>query len=130
MIVVDTNVIAYLLLAGDRSAAADRLWQADRDWVAPRLWLDEFLNVLATSERHGRLESRLAAGLLDDAIDLMLDGTFEVRPERVLAVARRTGCSGYDSQYIALAEDLGVALYTWDRQILDRCPTLAVAPAS
>jgi predicted nucleic acid-binding protein len=129
VIVVDTNVIAYLLIAGDRSEAADRLWQADHEWVAPRLWLDEFLNVLATSERHGRFDSRLAAGLLDDAIDLMLDGTFEVRPERVLAVARRTGCSGYDSQYVALAEDLGVALYTWDCQILDRCPECAVAPA-
>ena len=129
MIVVDTNVIAYLLIAGDRSEATDRLWQADPEWVAPRLWLDEFLNVLATSERHGRFGSRLAAGLLDDAIDLMLDGTFEVRPERVLAVARRTGCSGYDSQYVALAEDLGVALYTWDSQILDRCPECAVAPA-
>jgi len=44
-------------------------------------------------------------------------------------VARRTGCSGYDSQYIALAEDLGLTLYTWDRQILDRCPQLAIAPA-
>jgi predicted nucleic acid-binding protein len=129
VIVVDTNVIAYLLIAGDRSEAADRLWQADREWVAPRLWLDEFLNVLATSERHGRFDSGLAAGLLDDAIDLMLDGTFEIRAERVLAVARRTGCSGYDSQYVALAEDLGVALYTWDRQILDRCPECAVAPA-
>lgn len=129
MIVVDTNVIAYLLIAGDRSQAAHRLWQTDREWVAHRLWLDEFLNVLATSERHGRLDSRLAAGLLDDAIDLLLDGTFEVRPERVLAVARQTGCSGYHSQYVALAEDLGVALYTWDRQILDRCPKLAVAPA-
>ena len=129
MIVVDTNVIAYLLIAGDRSEAADRLWQADPEWIAPRLWLDEFLNVLATTERHGRLDSRLAAGLLDDAVDLLFDGTFEVRPERVLAVARRTGCSGYDSQYIALAEDLGVPLYTWDRQILDRCPQLAVAPS-
>jgi predicted nucleic acid-binding protein len=129
VIVVDTHVIAYLLIAGDRSEAADRLWQADREWVAPRLWLDEFLNVLATSERLGRLDSRLTAGLLDDALELMLDGTFEVRSERVLAVARRTGCSGYDSQYIALAEDLGVALYTWDRQILGRCPKLAVAPA-
>jgi predicted nucleic acid-binding protein len=128
VIVVDTAVIAYLLIAGDRSEAADRLWQADPEWIAPRLWLDEFLNVLATTERHGWLDSRLAAGLLDDAVDLLLDGTFEVRSERVLAVARRTGCSGYDSQYIALAEDLGVPLYTWDRQILSRCPQLAIAP--
>nr|WP_283645820.1 hypothetical protein [Alteromonas macleodii] len=51
MIVVDTNVIAYLLIRGERSAAMDRLQQLDSEWVAPRLWLDEFLNVLCTHER-------------------------------------------------------------------------------
>lgn len=37
MIVVDTNVIAYLLIRGERSEAMDRLQDLDPDWVAPRL---------------------------------------------------------------------------------------------
>ena len=40
MIVVDTNVIAYLLIRGERSAAMDRLLEADPEWIAPQLWLD------------------------------------------------------------------------------------------
>ena len=129
MIVVDTNVVAYLLIRGERSEAMDRLQSLDPEWVAPRLWLDEFLNVLCTYERNGGISSDQAVELLDDALALMDGSSYEVPPERVLAVARRTGCSGYDSQYIALAEDLGLKFYTCDRRILKTCPDLAIEPA-
>lgn len=128
MIVVDTNVICYLLMPGERTAAAERLYRTDPEWIAPRLWLDELLNVLATSERQAFLDADQAAAILRDAVDLMQDGTYEVPPERVLAIARRTGCSAYDSQFVALAEDHHLKLNTWDRKILERCPELAVAP--
>lgn len=128
MIVVDTNVIAYLLIRGERSEAMDRLQSGDPEWVAPRLWLDEFLNVLCTYERSGSIEPSNAVEILDDALALMDGQSYEIPPERVLATARRTGCSGYDSQYIALAEDLGVKLYTCDQKILNKCPDLAILP--
>jgi predicted nucleic acid-binding protein len=128
VIVVDTNVICYLLMPGERTAAAERLYRTDPEWIAPRLWLDELLNVLATSERQAFLDADQAAAILRDAVDLMQDGTYEVPPERVLAIARRTGCSAYDSQFVALAEDRHLKLNTWDRKILERCPELAVAP--
>ena len=128
MIVVDTNVLSYLLIPGDRSEAMDRLLVKEPDWVAPRLWLDEFLNVLATYERRGTLSSQDVSSLLHDALELMHDRSYEVPPERVLAVARRTGCSAYDSQYLALAEDLGVKLYTCDRGVLEKSAGLAIEP--
>lgn len=128
MIVVDTNIISYLLIRGERSEAVDRLLDSDPEWVAPRLWLDEFLNVLATHERVGRLSPADALPLLEDALALMEGAAYEVPPERVLAVARRTGCSAYDSQYIALAEDLGVKLFTCDKGILGKCPRVALEP--
>ena len=128
MIVVDTNVISYLLIRGERSEAIDRLLESDGEWVAPRLWLDEFLNVLATYERLGKLEPEDASPILLDALGLMEEASYEVPPERVLAVARRTGCSAYDSQYVALAEDLGLKLYTCDRKVLKNCPELALEP--
>ncbi len=128
MIVVDTNVISYLLIRGDRSEAVDRLLDADGEWIAPRLWIDEFLNVLATYERNGLLTADQTAPILSDALSLMEDSSYEIPPERVLSVARRTTCSAYDSQYIALAEDLGLKLYTCDRKVLKSCPGLAVEP--
>ena len=129
MIVVDTNVIAYLLMRGEHSAAADRLLERDPDWVAPRLWLDEFLNVLCTYERNGAIGAKQAMALLEDALALMEDASYEVAPERILATGRRTGCSGYDSHYIALAEDLGLKLFTCDQHILQSCPDIAVRPS-
>jgi predicted nucleic acid-binding protein len=129
MIVVDANVIAYLLMRGERSEAMDRLQDFDPEWVAPRLWLDEFLNVLCTYERNGGIGSDQAVELLDDALALMEGNSYEVPPERILTVARDTGCSGYDSQYIALAEDLGLRLYTCDQRILRNCPDVAIEPA-
>ena len=129
MIVVDTNVISYLLIRGDRAESMDRLLAADGQWIAPRLWLDEFLNVLATYERKGLLNPEEASPILNDAMELMQDAAYEVVPERVLAVARRTGCSAYDSQYVALAEDSGLKLYTCDQGVLKKCPDVAREPS-
>ena len=55
MIVVDTNIIAYFLIRGERSESMDRLFAKDPECVAPRLWLDEFINILCTHERRGLL---------------------------------------------------------------------------
>lgn len=128
MIVVDTNILSYLLIRGDRSKAMDRLLEEEPDWAAPRLWLDEFLSVLATYERQALLTTNEVTPILNDALVLMDGASYEVPPERILAVARRTGCSASDSQYVALAEDLGAKLYTCDRRILDACRGLAVEP--
>lgn len=128
MIVVDTNIIAYFLIRGDRSVSVDRLMVSDPDWYAPRLWLDEFLNVLATYERHQLIEPEDTYKLLEDALELMDGRSYEIAPERVLAVARRTGCSAYDSQYVSLAEDTGSKLYTCDKGILRKCPDIACEP--
>jgi len=128
MIVVDTNVIAYLLIRGARSEAIDRLFANDREWVAPRLWIDEFINILCTYERNGLIDSGESILLLKDALELMDGQSYEIPPERILAVARRTGCSGYDSQYVALAEDLGTKLYTCDKKVLKTCSEIAILP--
>lgn len=129
MIVVDTNVIAYLLLRGDHSEASERLYKVDPDWVAPRLWSDEFLNVLCTYERNGLLDAQDAANILADSLLLMDGKSYDIPPHRTLSTARRSGCSGYDSQYIALAEELGIKLYTHNKRILVACPGLAVTPS-
>ena len=53
MIVVDTNVLAYLWLPGERTTAAERLLKRDPDWNAPLLWRSEFRSVLAGCLRRG-----------------------------------------------------------------------------
>ena len=128
MIVVDANVISYLLIRGERSEAMDRLQKLDPDWIAPKLWLDEFLNVLCTYERTGGLTREQSVELLEDAVALMDGASYDLPPERVLTVARQTNCSAYDSQYIALAQDLGLKLYTYDKRVISKCPGIALMP--
>lgn len=127
MIVVDTNIIAYLLIEGEFTGVVQKLRNDQSEWIAPRLWLDEFINVLATAERMS-LISELADATLTLACEAMEGRSYDIPAQRILSVARRTGCSAYDSQYVCLAEDLGVSLYTYDREILNKCPDIAIKP--
>ena len=47
MIVVDVNVVAYLLIAGDKPSLAQQAWERDSHWRVPALWRHEMLNILA-----------------------------------------------------------------------------------
>jgi predicted nucleic acid-binding protein len=55
VIVVDSNVIAYLYLAGEHTAAAEALMQRDGKWAAPLLWRSEMRDILAGYLRRGTL---------------------------------------------------------------------------
>lgn len=127
MIVVDTNVIAYLVI--DARQDVRRLLHVDRDWVAPRLWRSEFQNVLAVLMRSGRIDLARAVGFLEVARELMDGGECDVPGGRVLPLARESGCSAYDCEFVALAGDLTAPLVTADRGIRQAFPDLALSPA-
>jgi predicted nucleic acid-binding protein len=61
VIVVDTNVIAYAVLPGERTDAALALAERDSEWVAPALWRRELRNVLATVMRVRQRPLRVVA---------------------------------------------------------------------
>lgn len=48
MIVVETSVIAYLVIPGEHTEAAIAAARRDSHWTAPRQWRAELRNVLAT----------------------------------------------------------------------------------
>lgn len=127
MIVVDVNVLAYLLIEGEFSRRASALLVREPEWVAPRLWRDEFINVLCTYERLGKADR--SENLRRFALaEQTLSKTYDLPAETVFSVAASTGCSGYDSQYLALAMELGVALFTFDKRILATAPRTAKSP--
>ena len=128
MIVVDTNVVAYLLLPSPHSGAVDHLRAGDPDWLAPRLWRYEFLNILWMHVRHDGLDARAAEELAAYALGPL--GLVEQDPDPVaaLSTACGEGLSAYDSQFVALARAVGVPLFTFDRQVLRRCGDVARRP--
>jgi predicted nucleic acid-binding protein len=125
MIVVDTNVIAYLWLPGERTAAAERLLRTDPDWNAPLLWRSEFRNVLAGCLRRADLMLETALQIADGAEGQLRGREFSVPSAQVLARVQESDCSAYDCEFVVLAEELGVPLVTSDEKILRSFPGLA-----
>jgi predicted nucleic acid-binding protein len=124
MIVVDTNVLAYLWLPGERTQAAERLLKRDPDWNAPLLWRSEFRNVLAGCLRRGDLSLETALQIADGAEGQMSGREFAVPSAQVLARVHESDCSAYDCEFVALADELGVSLITSDDKLLKSFPAI------
>lgn len=127
MIVVDTNVIAYLFLPGEHAAAAEALLDRDPDWAAPVLWRSEFRNILAGYMRRKALSFEQAVQIQRDAQDLLSGAEFDVESSSVLELVRYSDCSAYDCEFVALAVQLRTQLVTMDKKVLQSFPNRATA---
>jgi predicted nucleic acid-binding protein len=125
VIVVDTNVVAYLYLPGNHTAKAEALLERDADWAAPLLWRSEFRNILAGYLRRGMLGFEAACDIQREAESLLDGGEHEVDSQRVLQLVRDSDCSAYDCEFVALAMTLGVRLVTMDARLLKAFPAVA-----
>ena len=122
MIVVDVNVIAYLLIAGEKTDHARALRFLEPEWALPDLWRDEFLNILTTYVRQGGTSLDSAKALWLAAVDLFAGREITADPTTTLDLAARHGLSAYDAQYLAVAVALGARLITEDRALLHAAP--------
>lgn len=123
MVVVDTNVVAYLLIEGDCTAQAQALYARDPDWRSESFLLVEFSNMLATYVRGGRLGAGGASGLLANA-ERTLTGTINLPHSRALELAIQLGVSAYDARFLAAAQGLGARLVTEDSKLRQAAPAL------
>lgn len=130
MIVVDSNVLAYLYLPGDRTARAEALLERDPDWAAPVLWRSEFRNILAGYMRRQAITFDQACSLQAEAQSLLAGSEFEIDSQVVLELVRDSDCSAYDCEFVALAIKLNTKLVTEDKKLLRAFPTRAVALAA
>lgn len=127
MIVVDTNVVAYLYLPGQHTARAEALLAQDGEWMAPLLWRSEFRNILAGYMRRNTLTFEQASALQTEAEALMAGNEYEIDSARVLELVRDSDCSAYDCEFIALATHLNAKLVTMDAKLLKAFPKHAVS---
>ncbi len=127
MIVVDTNVLAYLYLPGDHTAHAETLLARDPDWAAPVLWRSEFRNILAGYMRRGTLTFEQARDIQAEAESVLAGNEHDVDSQRVLELVRDSNCSAYDCEFVALALRLDTKLVTMDAKMLKAFPEHAVA---
>lgn len=117
MIVVDVNVIAYLLIAGDKTSLAQQAWQRDPVWILPPLWRHEMLNVLVTYVRSGGVSPDKAIAIFQQATARFGDQEQSPQMEQVLLLAAEHQISAYDAQYVALALARNLPLISEDRAL-------------
>jgi len=124
MLLVDTNVVVYLLIAGDYTAAAQQLRARDSDWRSEAFLLVEFTNLLASSIATKRMTLSLAQDLLAKATALFDGKLGRIPHSSVLATAARHRVSAYDARFLALAGQLGIRLVTEDTKLRAAAPAL------
>jgi predicted nucleic acid-binding protein len=128
VLAVDTNVLAYLLLDGDRTPQAQALYARDPDWRSEAFLLVEFCNVLVTYVRRGALGAD-AAGELLSAAERVAGRLVNLPHARTLALAREFGVSAYDARFLGAAQALGTKLVTEDAKLRASAPQLTCSIA-
>ena len=127
MIVIDTNVVAYLLLRGTHTEIARQIFLRNSNWAAPTLWRSEFRNVLSRSVHQKHITLAHAIELQTVAEELFKGREYAVVSVDVLQAAAHSECSAYDCEFVTLARTLGVPLVTNDQQVLRAFPHIAVS---
>ena len=127
MIVVDTNVIAYLYLEGERSSKVEQLLGKDAQQAAPVLRRSEFRKVLALYTHNNYLSLGQAHQIMREAMLLMQGREYEIVSFHVLELVASSNCSAYDCEFVALAEDLKTSLVTVDKKILKEFSQIVVS---
>ena len=128
MIVADTNLLIYLYVQGDRTEDSEAVLRRDTTWAVPLLWRSEFRNALIGLVRKEFVLLETAIAMVDEAERWLAGREYSVISRHVLTLSEHSGCSAYDCEFVALAQDLGVSLVTTDQQVLKAFPSLAVSP--
>ena len=127
MIVADSNLIAYLLIPGDKSALADEVLLKDADWAVPLICRSEVRNILVLYMRHEGMSLSQAGRTMEKAEALWSGREFAVPSDDVLALAFHHNITAYDGEFVVLAKQLGVPFVTFDKPVRKAFPNLAIA---
>src|SRR5262245_36045955 len=125
MIVVDTMVLAHLVVRGDWTAESQAVRAIDPDWVAPILWRSEFRNVLTKLMRAREMTVPEATRHMISAEKVMRGLTLRIGSRQILALTASSSCTAYDCEFVALAKSRGVPLVTRDKEVLREFPETA-----
>jgi len=124
MVLIDTNILAYLLIDGEQAEAARRLRRSDPDWRSEAFIMAEFTNVLVRYTLGKRITLALAQDLLEKA-GTLLDGKLgRISHAQVLTTAARHRVTAYDARFLALAQRVGLRLVTEDNKLRTAAPAL------
>ncbi|NLI77812.1 MAG: type II toxin-antitoxin system VapC family toxin [Candidatus Riflebacteria bacterium] len=126
MIAVDTQVIVYHYLPGEKSELTENLIRRDSDWVTSPLWKYEFRNVLAGFIRKKLVAPLDAVRIAEEAEQFFLNREVLVPPARIVELMAKFPCTGYDLEFVAVAQEMGTRLVTNDGDLLKHFPRATI----
>ena len=125
MIVVDANIIIYLVYETPFTALAREVYAKDADWVVPEIWEAEVLNGLMNIVRSGYFGLDEANRAWTNASGILTGKARKCAPLSVLHTAKAARLTSYDAYYVTLARSSGTLLVTEDGAIQKYCPDVA-----
>jgi predicted nucleic acid-binding protein len=128
VVLVDTNILAYLIIEGDRTAAAQKLFERDSDWCSEAFVMVEFSNLLATYVRTKTLTQAQGTRLLTEA-QALVSTLHSMTNTQALETAMQYEISAYDARFISLAKHLKLKLVTEDAKLRTAVPSWTVSLA-
>lgn len=129
MVLVDTNIVAQLLLDGPLVAPIRSLYATHPDWHTEPLLFAELTNVFTTAMRVQALPLARAQQAMATAHALLDGGLCPTDDADVLAVAAKFACSGYDARFLCAAMLLKTRLVTEDAALRRKAPELTCSLA-
>ena len=134
VVVIDASMALAWLFEREQPSDRERANRllatcGEASWWIPGLWHQEVSNALLVAERRSvlsqvdsdRFLARLSSLPFFTDSDPIAD-----RRTRILALARSQGLSSYDATYLELAQRLGAALASFDRQLNRAAAALGV----
>ncbi len=130
-LVLDASVALSWCFKNEATTAGDRVLErlADEAASVPAIWHLEIANVLALSERRGRItpaNSSEFIALLETLIIVVDEETPSRALGRVLDLARSERLTAYDAAYLELAMRLGIPLASKGADLCDAAERLGV----
>ncbi len=129
MIVADSNLIAYLLIPGDKTVIADQVFLKDAEWVVPLICKSELRNILTLYMRHENMPLHQAQSSIEKAEELWRDHEYSVPSMDVLELTHQHKITAYDAEFVVLAQNMDIPLVTFDKAVKKTFPKTAIDPA-
>ena len=130
-LVLDASIALSWCFKNEATAVGDRVLErlAAETASVPAIWHLEIANVLALSERRGRLTPANSSEFIAllETLDVVIDDETPSRAlGRVLDLARAERLTAYDAAYLELAMRLGIPLASKDADLCDAAERLGV----
>lgn len=129
MVLIDTNVLAYLLIVGDFTDRARELHRRDPDWRSESFIMVEFTNVLLRYMETRGMKLAAAKSFVASAEELLYAKLLRAGHAHCVEIADRYGVTAYDARFLAIVDPVAGRLVTEDRKLRAAAPALTCSLA-